>query len=85
MSEGIGESAARRILACVVFGTLAGGAIFVLESVDRLRVLRHNLYGPGEALRLVLLTAAGIILVTAGAAVFALLWVAADALRACDP
>jgi hypothetical protein len=77
MSEGI-----RRVGAHLVFGLAAGALVFLLEAIDRTRALRHNLYGADEALRLVALTAAIVLLVGLLSVPAGALWTLADVLRA---
>ncbi len=75
------HSAIGRVLAYAIFGVLAGGLVYAVEAVDRLRVLRVNLDGAGEGARLALLTAASIPLVAVVAIGFGVFLVAADAVR----
>ncbi len=74
--------AARRAAAYAVYGAFAGGAVFVIEAVDRLRVLRANLYGPQEAVRLALLLGVTVLLVAVVAGAVGAFWAAADEVRA---
>jgi arylsulfatase A-like enzyme len=72
----------RRAGALAVYASIAGLAVFALESLDRVRVLRHNLFDAGEAMRLVLLTAAAILFVFAIGVAAAVVSSGAEGVRA---
>lgn len=69
----------RRLLGVVTLSFAAGLLVFVLEVADRLRVLRPNFWGAGDAARFVALSAATVVFVAAAAAVFGTGWSLADA------
>ena len=70
--------AGRVVAAYAVYGAFAGTLVFSIEAVDRLRVLRQNLFGAGEAARLVLLLAATILLVAIASAIAGVVWTEMD-------
>jgi arylsulfatase A-like enzyme len=79
---GTAPSALRRIGVYGVAGLLAGGLIYLIEALDRLRLLRHNLEGPADALHLAVMMAATILAVGLLCLVSGTLWTATDAVRA---
>lgn len=74
-------SMGRRLLVHVVFAFVAGGLVFLIEAIDRLRVLRHSLGGPSDAARLVMLLSATVLFVALAAAVFGVGWTLAESIR----
>jgi choline-sulfatase len=70
-----------RIAAYSILGLLAGGAIFLLEAVDRLSVLWENLYDVGEFARLATLMAATALPVGALGLAAGIAFAAIDAVR----
>jgi arylsulfatase A-like enzyme len=72
----------RRVLAHIVLAFAAGGLVFLVEAIDRLRVLRVNLNGAGDAARLAMLLGATVLFVALAAATFGVVWTLADSVRA---
>jgi arylsulfatase A-like enzyme len=75
------QSLLRRVLAHAVLGLVAGGAIFLLEAVDRSIALRENLYDAGEVARLATLMAATALPVSLLGLVAGIAMTSADAIR----
>lgn len=71
----------RRVLAHIVLAFAAGGLVFLVEAIDRLRVLRVNLNGAGDAARLAMLLGATVLFVALAAATFGVVWTVADSVR----
>ena len=80
--EPVGRSTlGRRVLAHVVLAFVAGGLVFLIEAFDRLRVLRVNLNGSGDAARLAMLLGATVLFVALAAATFGVAWTLANSVR----
>ena len=75
------RSLIRRSLAHVVLAVVAGGLVFAVEAVDRLRVLRVSLDGPGQGARLVALLGVTVLFVAVAAGTFGVAWTLADGVR----
>jgi arylsulfatase A-like enzyme len=76
-----GRVFARRTAAYAVFAAIGGVFVYIVEIVDRLRVLRPSLYGVDEAARLAILTGATTLAVLVAGAVAGLIWSGADEVR----
>ena len=61
------QSACARVMAFTLFGLMAGVALFITESVDRLAVLGHSLYGASEWVEFVILMGSTVLGVQRGA------------------
>jgi len=79
--ERIGATALRRAAAMIVLSLVAGGFVFAIEAFDRLRVLRVNYDGVGEAAQLALLIGATVLAVALVASIAGVAVVGAEALR----
>lgn len=74
-------STGERLVAHLVLALLAGGLVFGIETVDRLRTLRVSLDGPDDGVRLAILMGVTVIFVGVAAAAFGVCWTIADAFR----